>query len=159
MARTVRSGVLPELNPAVAGTHLPMGPTAYLSLVTRPAETHQVNEAQLRSCCCCCLPTSCVVFVVVYNVWDGHEGVFLSQVELTRVRYFNLVMSDISVRTAQIKQKNVCCVAGKYFLFIGVFYFGFTLMSWCKQKRYKLLSDWTPELQNHLLYPENNKNK
>lgn len=31
---------LPELNPDVAGTHLPIGPTAYRNLVTRPTHTY-----------------------------------------------------------------------------------------------------------------------
>lgn len=99
----------PELNPAVAGTHLPIGPTAYLNLVTRPAHIyipmkwsfecsplvwmlacmHSVN-----SCTCC------VVFMVVYDVRYGVEGVFLSQEELPGVTYFDLVMPDVPASTA-----------------------------------------------------------
>lgn len=61
--------------------------------------THSVN-----SCTCC------VVFVVVYDVRYGVEGVFLSQEELPGVTYFDLVMPDVPASTAdnQKKERYIC---------------------------------------------------
>ena len=44
--------------------------------------------------------TCCVVFVVVYDIRYGAEGVFLSQEELSGVIDFDLVMFDIAAGTA-----------------------------------------------------------
>lgn len=41
--------------------------------------------------------TCCIVLVVVYNVWYGVEGMLFSQIELSGVTDFNLVMSNISI--------------------------------------------------------------
>lgn len=39
----------PELNPAVAGTQRPIGPTGYRSRVTRPEHTHPTGSAERHS--------------------------------------------------------------------------------------------------------------
>lgn len=44
--------------------------------------------------------------MVVYNVWYGVEGVLFSQVELSCVIYFNLVMSNISSGAANNQRKD-----------------------------------------------------
>lgn len=114
---------LPELNPDVAGTHLPIGPTAYRNLVNRPTNTYRTisNEAlyvsvlSLTNSVSIC--TCCIVFVVVYDIGYGVEGVFFSQEELSSVCYFDLVMPYISIITAHMHtqktnrlQVNLYCI-------------------------------------------------
>lgn len=95
----------------MAGTHLPIGPTAYRNLVTRPTQPYQTtsNEAlyvallfQSKAVSVC---TSGIVFMVVYEFRYVVEGISFSQEELSGVTYFDLVMLNIPVTTAD-KHKN-----------------------------------------------------
>lgn len=47
--------------------------------------------------------TCCVVFMVVYDIRYGSEGVLFGQEELSGVCLFDLVMPDFSTRAARTK--------------------------------------------------------
>lgn len=72
-------------------THIISNVVLHIALLFRPY--HAQN----------CLCTCCVVFVVVYDIRYGDEGVSFSQEELSSVTCFNLVMPNIAVTTAQTK--------------------------------------------------------